>query len=192
MPKPASTPFTEPEHVTEARRLALKRILEAAGGISRVAERAGLDRVHLERLVADPETTDPRGRRDILKMRSETILRLLIGLNMSDSAAQRELNIPKHLIPRWKTNRPKPMGQAEADRTGVLDVVLDEPLVVTLQPGYVMSVDTNNVLSGDILVYVNDRHLLVPADAIPANAKLIGQFVGVDALVRRPVPQPEI
>lgn len=187
-------PFTEPAEVTEARRVRFAQLIDEAGGETRVAAKAGLDRVHLEKLSTKPSyTTGPKPRplhRDILTLRTDTIRKLLPALNISDSAAIRELNIPKHLHSRWMTTREAPMGQAKGGREGLLDVILNVPVVVTLQPGHLVTVDTENLLSGDILIRLNGRYLVTPADAIPANAEALGQVVGMDTLVRRPVPAP--
>lgn len=193
MPK-KSTPFTESPEVTKARRDKLREMVEKAGGATAVALRGGLDRVHIEKLSVEPGYTSGENpqplHREILALRADTIAKLLYALNVSDSAAIRELNIPEHLRRRWLTTREAPMGQAKGDREGLLDVILNEPLMVTLQPGHLVTVDTENLLSGDILVRVNGRHLVMPADAIPANAEPLGQVVAVDTLIRRPVPAP--
>lgn len=181
-------PYVESPEITERRRAALELMVERAGGVTRVATASGINRVHLEKLLTRAGDEDSKNRRSILSMRNETITRLLTAVNVSDSIAIRELLIPPHLQKHWLTMRPEPMGQKKRDRTGLLDVVLTTPLTVTLQPGHVMTVDQGNVLSGDVLVRVNGRFLVTPADAVPANAELLGQFVGADTSVRRPVP----
>lgn len=182
-------PYTEPSEITEARRARLEQLMEDRGGVTRIAELSGINRVHLEKLIA-PLNAEGASRRDILALLHGTIERLLTALEISDSAAQRELLIPEHLKSRWQTLREQPLGQKERDRTDLLDVVLTEPLVLTLQPGHLITVDQSNMLSGDILVRINGRHLVVPADAIPSNAEPLGQIVAADTLVRLPVPEP--
>ncbi|GGR16415.1 helix-turn-helix domain-containing protein [Deinococcus ruber] len=176
----------ESVEVSEARRARLDQLIQERGGMSEVAAASGIDRVHLEKLT----TQKPTYRRDILSLRADTIAKLLDALQISDDAAIRELNIPPTHQKRWRTLREAPMGQKARDLTGHIQVLLKEPLAYTLQPGFVLTVDQHNILSGDILTRLNGRILILPADALPEQAEALGQIVLVDTLVRRPVPGP--
>lgn len=191
---PKKQPFAEPYEVSQARRKRFKELVAEAGGSTRVSEKTGIDRVHIEKLSDEPSYT-PAGKplhRDILALRADTIALLLDALNLSDSAAIHELQIPQHLHKRWTTTRPDPMGggKKEESRHGLVTQVLTAPLVLTLRPGHLITIDPNNTRSGEVLVLLNGQHHVMPAEAIPATAEPLGQLVYVDALVRRPIPVP--
>lgn len=147
-----------------------------AGGITALHRNSGINRVHLEQLV--------NGRRDILKMRQESVEKLLTGLNLPDTRAWQLLGIPKEYHGRWRTLRPPPMGHGDVIRS-VTNIHLDEPLAgdVSIPAGYMISVDRNVFDEGVIVAKLAGRYYATRPDAIPPSAQVIGRLISIDMVV---------
>lgn len=157
----------------ERREMLLWLIEKHAGGVSAFARNSGLSRVHIEQILS--------GKKDLLRMRQESIEKMLTALNLPDTRAWVLLGIPEAEQRRWRTLRPPPMGHGDVMRS-VTNIRLDQPLVgdVSVPAGYMISVDRHQMDAGVIVAKLAGRYYATQPDAIPPSADVLGRLISID------------
>lgn len=168
-----SPPKVTPESIRRGQRLE-QWLTEHDFNPSSFAKEAGINKMTVSLYM--------KGELDIANMQQRTVEKLLAAMHVSDSWAQDFFEIPAEQRSAWRTFRDPPWGSGESEVQRVITFSLDAPLFgegYTGPVGALTTYDPANHSQGLMLTRLPGRYVVAMLDALPGQAEVLGQFLGV-------------